>query len=221
MPPSRRHGLRARVLDPEETARLTRRGIRLEWATNLWNLLEVVVTVSLGIAARSLALVAFGLDSLIEVFASTVVIWHLRRPTGKAGRRASTALRLIAFAFYGLAIFLVVATARSLAVGNRPDGSPWGIAYLAFTGTAMFTLAALKHRTSLALDSDPLHAEATMTFLDGWLCVGILVALALNLVFGLWWTDAVATLVIAALAWREGRTSTAEAAEIELEASGT
>ncbi|MFN8018903.1 MAG: hypothetical protein U0P45_12370 [Acidimicrobiales bacterium] len=81
----------------------------------------------------------------------------------------------------------------------------------------MFTLAILKRRTAERLDSEPLHAEASMTFLDGWLCVAILVALALNLALGWWWTDPLATLVIAALAAREGRSSAQESAELVIE----
>ena len=193
--------------------RLMRRGIRLEWATNGWNAMEVVVTISLGLAAHSLALVAFGLDSLIEVFASTVVIVHLRRGSGADGRPPGRALRLIAGAFFALGAFLVVAGVRSLVIGTRPEESPLGIAYLALTAFVMFGLSIAKRQTARHLESEPLHAEAAMTFLDGCLCVGILTALVLNLTLGWWWTDALATLVIAALAIREGNHSRLEAAE--------
>ena len=88
---------------------LRRRGVRLEWATNAWNAMEVVVTVSLGVRAGSLALIAFGLDSVIEIFASTLVIQNLRDDRSDPGdRRVHRALRLIAFAFWVLAAFLVL-----------------------------------------------------------------------------------------------------------------
>ena len=198
---------------PTETDRLLRRGIRLEWATTAWNLMEVFVTVSLGIAAKSLALVAFGLDSMIEVFASSVVIWHLLKGGDPAPHRTRLALRLIAAAFFLLGAFLLVASIRSLLLGATPDESPLGIAYLALTACVMFSLAFVKRRTAQALGSGPLEAEAGMTFLDGCLCVCILSALAVNVAFGWAWADGLAALAIAVFAVREGLESLHEASE--------
>src|SRR6478752_9254803 len=100
---------------------LRRRAIQLEWATNIWNAMEVVVTITLGVLAGSLALVAFGLDSLIEVFASTVVIVHLGDKSPDPGdRRTHRSLRLIAIAFFILSAYLVVASIRSLAAADQP-----------------------------------------------------------------------------------------------------
>jgi divalent metal cation (Fe/Co/Zn/Cd) transporter len=171
------------------------------------------VTISLGIAAQSLALVAFGLDSMIEVFASTVVIWHLREGRDPAPHRTRLAFRLIAAAFFTLAGFLLVASIRSLVLGVEPEESPIGIAYLAVTAVVMFSLAAVKRRTARRIASDPLEAEASMTFLDGCLCVGILTALGVNVLFGWWWADGLAALAIAAFAAREGIESWQEAQE--------
>lgn len=188
----------------EDHDRLQRRGIGLEWATTGWNLMEVFVTIGLGIAAGSLALVAFGLSSMIEVFASSVVIWHLREGRDPAPHRTTRAFRLIAIAFFTLAAFLFVTSVRSLILGLQPDESPLGIAYLAVTAAVMFALATIKRRTARAMDSGPLEAEASMTYLDGWLCIGILTALGANIAFGWWWADAVAALGIGAFAAREG-----------------
>ena len=193
--------------------RLLRRGIRLEWATTAWNTMEVFVTISLGIAAKSLALVAFGLDSMIEVFASTVVIWHLREGRNPAPERTRLAFRLIASAFFALAAFLLVASIRSLVIGTQPENSVWGIGYLAVTAFVMFTLASVKRRTARPINNGPLEAEAAMTFLDGCLCVCILSALAANIAFGWWWADGLAALVIAAFAAREGASAWSDAAE--------
>jgi divalent metal cation (Fe/Co/Zn/Cd) transporter len=167
--------------------------------------MEVVVTIGLGWRARSLALLAFGLDSLVEIFASTVVIRNLRDERDDPGdRRIHRALRLIAVAFWVLAAFLVVTSARSLLLGERPDHSQLGIAYLSVTAVVMFGLAILKRQTGLALDSETLRAEAALTFLDGCLATAILVALILNTLFGWWWTDATAALIVAAFAANEG-----------------
>ena len=181
-----------------------RLGRRLQWATIAWNIVEVFVTVGLGIAAGSLALVAFGLDSLVEVFASLVVIWHMN--PGQAGhqaRRDSRAVRLVGVAFAVLAAYLVVAGIRQLASHDVPESSPAGIAYLAATTLVMFGLAAWKRRVGTLLGSRPFRAEASMTFLDGCLAAGILGALALNLVLGWWWADPLAALVVGAVAARE------------------
>jgi divalent metal cation (Fe/Co/Zn/Cd) transporter len=188
-----------------EPSDLRRRGIRLEWATNGWNAMEVVVTITLGVQARSLALIAFGLDSVVEIFASTVVIRNLhddRRDPGD--RRIHRALRLIAIAFWVLAVFLTVMSVRGLVRHDRPDTSPLGIAYLTVTACVMFGLAVLKRTTARALRSEPLHAEAAMTFLDGWLSTGVLAALVLNATLDWWWADPIAALLVAAVAMTEG-----------------
>ncbi len=119
--------------------RLQRRGIRLEWATTGWNLMEVFVTIGLGVAAGSLALVAFGLSSMIEVFASSVVIWHLRAGRDPAPHLTRLAFKLIAVAFFALAAFLFVTSVRSLVLGLHPGESPLGIAYLALTAAVMLS----------------------------------------------------------------------------------
>jgi divalent metal cation (Fe/Co/Zn/Cd) transporter len=184
---------------------LRRRAVHLEWATNGWNTMEVVVTIALGIRAGSLALVAFGLDSVIEIFASTVVIRNLRDGRSDPGdRRVHRALRLIAVAFWLLAAVLAVLSTRGLIRGDRPDGSPLGIAYLAFTAAAMFGLARLKQVTAGEMGSETLHAEAALTFLDGCLSSGILTALVLNASLGWWWTDAAAAFLVAGVAVGEG-----------------
>jgi len=201
------------TLTEADHERLLRRGIRLEWATTAWNAMEVVVTISLGVAAHSLALVAFGLDSMIEVFASTVVIWHLREGRDPAPHRTRLAFRLIAVAFFALTGFLLVASVRSLVIGTQPEDSVAGIAYLAVTAAVMFSLAVVKRRTARQIGNGPLEAEASMTFLDGCLCLCILSALAVNVLFGWWWADGLAALAIAAFAAREGSSSLQEAHE--------
>jgi divalent metal cation (Fe/Co/Zn/Cd) transporter len=195
---------------PTETdvRRHRRRALQLEWGTTAWNVIEVVVTVTLGVMASSLALIAFGLDSLIEVFASAVVIIHLRDGRPDAGdRRTHRALRLIAAAFFTLSVYLIVASVRSLLLASRPGDSPIGTAYLAVTAGVMFGLAFSKRRLAVVMGSEPLGREAAMTFLDGCLSVGILTALVVNMAFGWWWADAVAAGGVGVYAAREGVSS--------------
>jgi len=179
-----------------------RLALRLEWATIGWNLGEVVITVTLGVLARSIALVAFGMDSLIEVFASGVVVWHV---TGRvSAERTIRAHRLIGVAFIALAAGLVVSGGRRLVTGELAADSPLGIAYVALAALAMFGLAAWKKRLAERSGSTPLAAEAAITFLDGVLASSILLALVLTAWKGWWWVDPAAALLVAAFALREG-----------------
>jgi divalent metal cation (Fe/Co/Zn/Cd) transporter len=180
---------------------LLRRGRALQYATIAWNVVEVFVTIGLGIAAGSLALIAFGLDSIVEVFASLVVVWYIANHDERGTVRR--ALRLVAVAFAVLAVYLAGASIYNIVSGQVADSSPLGIGYLAITAFVMFGLAALKRTTAQAAGSTPLAAEASMTFLDGCLATGILVALALNTAAGLWWADPLAAALVALFCARE------------------
>ena len=198
-----------------DRVRLQRFAIRLEYATIAWNLGEAVFTIGLGIAAGSLALIGFGTDSIIEVFASSVVVWHIRpgHPSEDAAR-TKRALRLVAAAFIALAIVLAVVSIRDLVLGRRAGGA-WPGSYLAITAVVMFSLAAAKHRTAASLGSAPLRSEASLTFLDGILSTLTLTGLALNAVLGWAWADPAAALIVAVAAANEGRENLEEAAAID------
>ena len=200
-------------LDAAERDRLQRRGLRLEWATIVWNLGEAFITVALGLAAGSIALIAFGLDSLIEVFASAVVVWHVRDLDDLDPTRNRTALRLISIAFVALGLALMIGAVVRLIAAARPEESPWGIAYTALAAAVMFVLAWAKRRVADRLDNAPLRAEAGITFLDGILASGILLALVLNAAFGWWWADPLAAIVVAIVAFNEGKEHWEEAAD--------
>ena len=195
---------------------LQRRALRLEYTTIAWNFGEAILTIGLGIAAGSLALIGFGTDSVIEMFASSVVVWHVR-PRHAVDRpgRTRLALRLVAAAFAVLAIVLSMVAVRDLLTGRRAGESPLGIAYLAVTALVMFGLAIAKRRTADKLGSAPLRSEASMTFLDGILSVATLTGLALNAVFGWWVADPAAALIVALAAFNEARENLNEAREID------
>jgi Predicted Co/Zn/Cd cation transporters len=200
--------------DPERRA-LQCRGLRLEYATIAWNVGEAVFTIWLGIVARSLALIGFGTDSIIEVFASSVVVWHLRPGHAvDSPVRTRRALRLVAVAFGALAVVLAGAVIHDLMKGRRAGESPLGIAYLSVTAPIMFGLAIAKRKTAVRLDSAPLRAEASMTFLDGVLSTATLAGLASSMVLGWWWADPAAALVVAVAALSESRENWVEAREL-------
>lgn len=203
----------------EERGRLLQRGLRLEYATIAWNALEMVIAIGLGLTARSLALVAFGLDTMVELFASGVVVWHLRHPGGQSDRVTARALRLVAVAFFTLALTVTIGSAWALVSRAAPDESLLGIAYLAITIAVMLALGRAKRTTGRRLGSEPLAAEARMSMLDAALAFGVLVGLAANALFGWWWADPIAALLVGGAAVREGIENLNEADEIA--ASGT
>lgn len=186
--------------------------MRLEYATIAWNIGEAVLTITLGSVAGSVALIGFGTVSVVEVFASSVVVWHLRK-TGHDDHASLTlvALRLIAAAFLVLGVTLIVVAVGDLVSGRRAEGSPFGIAYLAVTAVVMFGLAMLKRRTAEQIGSEPLKSEATVTFLDGVISVTTLLGLALNAYLGWWWADPVAGILLGIAAVNEARETREEA----------
>ena len=142
----------------------------------------------------------------VEVFASLVVLWHMGdADDDPQTSRDQMARRLVALAFGLLAASLLVASAHTLWIGTEPDSSPLAIGYLSVTVVVMFTLARLKERIGARLESEPFRAEASMTFLDGCLAAGILIALVLNTTLGWWWADPLAAAVVGLVAASEAR----------------
>ena len=181
---------------------LLRRGLRLEYLTLSWNVVGIFVLAASAWSARSVALAGFGLDSLIEIGASAVVIWEL---SGTGADRQRRALRLIGAAFAALAIYLAVQSTVALVAGFHPHHSSAGIAWTAITALVMFALAAGKVRNGRALDNDVLRTEGHVTLIDGLLATAVLTGLALNAGFGWWWADPLAGYVLVYYAVREVR----------------
>ena len=173
--------------------RLLRRGRLLEGITLGWNVVGAVVLAVAAVTARSVALAGFGLDSLVEIGASTVVLWEL---SGTGEQRQRRALRLIGSAFVALALYLAVQSSIVLAVGFHPRPSPLGIIWTAITAVVMFALAAGKWRTGQALGNPVLVTEGRVTLIDAGLATAVLLGLALNSALGWWWADPLAAYVL-------------------------
>jgi len=186
--------------DPDHQ-RLLRRAFRLEYITIVWNTLEGIVALAAGISAGSVALVAFGLDSSVEVFASLVVVWELRGSDRSGEKRA---LRLIGVGYIVVGIYVAWDTLTSILSAHRPDASPVGIVFLAGTVGVMVALGVSKLRTGRALDSPTVEADGRFSLVDGALAGAVLIGLLLTALLGWWWADAVLAGVIAVLALREG-----------------
>ena len=186
----------------KEQNQLLRRGLLLEYITLGWNVAGVAIILFAAFRARSVALVGFGLDSLIEIGASTVVIWEL---TGVGENRQKRALRLIGGAFLALALYILVQSCRTLYLHLHPDTSLLGIVWLLLTFVAMMALATGKQRTGTELNNPVLLTEGRVTRIDAYLAASVLAGLVLNTVFGWWWADPLAGLVIVFYGFKEGR----------------
>lgn len=182
-----------------QAARLVRRGFWLEYASMAWMTAEAAVAITAGAAAGSIALVGFGLDSVIEFAAACIVVWQLR---GEG--RQTRAVRLIGVTFFALAAYLAVEGIRDLAGQTRPEHSVPGLAVAAAALVVMPGLAVAKRRTGQALGNRTLIADSAETAFCAFTSAATLLGTGLNAWLGWWWADPAAALVIAALAVKEG-----------------
>jgi Co/Zn/Cd efflux system component len=178
---------------------------RVRWivtATITYNVIEAVVAITAGRIASSAALVAFGLDSVVEVLSAAAVAWQFAAPDPH--RRERTAMRLIAVAFFGLALFVTVDAVRTLLGANEPDHSTVGIVLAAVSLVIMPFLSWFERRTGRELGSASAVADSKQTLLCTYLSAVLLVGLVLNSTLGWSWADPLAALVIAGVAIKEG-----------------
>ena len=199
----------ASISDPDQAAtshsspeQLRRRALRLEYATLVWNVVGSVIVLAAALVAYSVALAGFGLDSLIEILVSLVVVWQLQDTD--AAERERRALRIIGVAFLLLTAYISAQLIYVLVTAAHPRHSLAGIVWLALTAAAMFGLAAAKHRTGRALGNRVVQTEARVTLIDGLLATVVLLGLTLNAAAGLWWADPASALVIVYYGAREG-----------------
>ena len=189
---------------------LLARGLHLAYLTVGWNLVEGFVAVGAALAAGSVALLGFGIDSFVETASGLIIIWRLM-----AERRAidherietieRRAQRLVAASLVGLAAYITVDAVTTLVGGDRPEPSPVGVGVAALSLGVMWWLARAKRRTAIALGSRAMQADAFQTTACWWLSLAVLVGVGFNTLFGLWWADPVAALVIPVFLIREAR----------------
>jgi divalent metal cation (Fe/Co/Zn/Cd) transporter len=201
---------------PMISGQLTSNALR-QWAwwltalTIAWNSLEAVVAILGGLAAGSIALLGFGLDSVVEVSSALVIVWWLwregedRAANERAERRA---VRLIALSFFAISAYVIVdAVLTLLGIDEQPEHSAVGLAITALSLVVMPSLAWAKRRVAAGLGSVALKADAAETQLCTYLSAVVLVGLGANALVGWWWMDPLAGLVVAALAIHEGRSA--------------
>lgn len=187
---------------PIDRRRLGRRAQLLAGASVTYNVIEAVVAVTAGLVAGSVALVGFGLDSVVEVSSGLIIIWQFRHPLPETRERQ--ALRLLALSFFALAAYVTFESVRSLITQATPDVSPVGIGLAIASLIVMPFLSWAQRRTGKALNSNAVVADSTQTLLCTYLSAVLLIGLLLNATLGWSWADPIAGLIIAAVAVREG-----------------
>jgi len=180
-----------------------RRGRALEYLTIGWNSIEAIVAIVAGIVAGSASLIGFGVDSVIENSSAVTLLWRLR--DGERGeRREKFALKLVGISFLLLGAFVAFDAAKSLIAIEPPEVSFIGIALAASSLVVMPILARAKRRVASNLNSRAMKADSRQTDICAYLSAILLVGLALNALFGWWWADSVAALIMAPIIIKEG-----------------
>jgi divalent metal cation (Fe/Co/Zn/Cd) transporter len=184
------------------------------WLTALtigWNSIEAIISIGSGVLAGSIALVGFGLDSVVEVSSALVIVWRLTQQSADPAvneRIERRATRLIALTFFAIALYVVYDAGRTLlGLDAEPRPSALGLTITALSLVVMPTLAWAKRRVAARLGSAALQADAAETQLCTYLSAVVLLGLAANDLAGWWWMDPLAGLVVAALAVKEGRSA--------------
>jgi divalent metal cation (Fe/Co/Zn/Cd) transporter len=188
--------------DPERLLHLSR-GRRLEYFTLGWNILEAVIAVGAGWLAGSIALVGFGVDSLIECTSGAILLWRLASVADDESRE-KRALRLVGVSFFLLAAYVCFEAVKSLVAGEPPEASVVGIVLSVLSLVVMPLLARAKRRVAADLNSDALVADSRQTDICAYLSAILLGGLLLNALFGWWWADPVAALIMVPIIAREG-----------------
>jgi divalent metal cation (Fe/Co/Zn/Cd) transporter len=193
----------AHVTAPADRARLGRRAQQLAALSVAYNAVEAVIAISAGLVAGSVALVGFGLDSVVEVSSGLIILWQFRHPLPESRERM--ALRLMAASFFALAAYVGFESVRALLGEHEPEVSRVGIGLAIASLMVMPFLSWAQRRTGRALGSNAVVADSTQTLLCSYLSAVLLAGLVLNATLGWHWADPLAGLVIAAIAIREGR----------------
>jgi divalent metal cation (Fe/Co/Zn/Cd) transporter len=187
-----------------ERAALERRAKRLAWGGNIWHVAEFAIALGAGIAAGSIALIGFGIDSVIEVLAGGVIVWLFSGGRGSSGTAERRAQTLVAGSYAILVVYIGIESIRDLLAGHQPGTSWAGVGLAAVTAPTMPLLAAAKRRVGRKLNSAAAVSEAAQNQICAYLSVALLAGLLANALLGWWWADPAAALAIAGIAAREG-----------------
>jgi cation diffusion facilitator family transporter len=192
---------------------LHRRGVRLEWFTVAWNVVEGVVAIGAGLLTGSVSLIGFGADSFIEVISAVALLWRLRKAGPNASAEERRALYLVAATFFLLAAYIAYEAAGALLSGEGPEDSTVGLVLSVVSLLVMPALAYGKQRTGREMGSEALKADAVETWVCFYLSLALLAGVGLNAAFGWWWADPVGALAMLPVIVWQGWETLGEARE--------
>ena len=197
---------------------LHRRAPRLEWLTTGWNILEAIVAIGAGLLSGSVALIAFGFDSLIEVLSAAALLWRLLRAGPRAteaeqSRAERGALYLVALTFFLLGVYITIDAAKALIARSLPETSAIGIGLSIASLVAMPALGYTKQVTARTMGSKALAADATETWVCAYLSAALLLGLGLHSLMGWWWADPAGALIMVPFVVWQGLKAVQEARE--------
>ena len=178
-----------------------KKALLLEYLTISWNVFEGLSSILVGVLTGSVSLFAYGLESSIEVFASSLVVWELK---GTDKKREKIALRLIGFAYLVVSVYIFIDASISLLKGHHPDKSFLGIILMIITAIVMILLALAKKSVGEKMGSLTVLADAKFTLIDAALSATVLIGLLFNTLLGWWWMDQAMALFLSGVAFREG-----------------
>jgi len=199
----------------EEKPRLVKKALRLEWFLVSYNVIEAVVSISFGILAMSIALVGFGLDSVIEVSAAGILIWRLSHhgTEEEESKKEKIALFFVGGTFFALALYVLYESGMKLIYQEKPEASLVGIVIAVLSLIIMPTLGLMKKRIAKQIGSKALEADAMETLICAYLSFTLLLGLGLNALYGWWWADPMAALAMVYFIVKEGWEAVEEARE--------
>lgn len=182
-----------------------RRGLKLEYVTLAWNALEALIAIVAGVIAGSIALVGFGLDSVIEMSSGAALIWRLISDADEARRERveQLSLRIVGLCFASLAIYVAYESITTLRLREKPEESLPGIFIAAASLIVMPLLARAKRRVAAGLNSGAMHADSRQTDICAYLSAILLGGLLFNAILGWWWADPVAGLIMVPIIVKE------------------
>lgn len=198
------------LISEADTQALKKRGLHIAYFLVAWDLIEGAVAIAAGILANSVALIGFGIDSLIEVFAAGVTVWHLRGSEQKSNKLP---LRLIAISFFILAAYVGFKSISDLLTQSKAEPSMIGIIWNIIALVIMVPLALMQKKAGKAISNKVITAQADQTWLSNYLSTSLLVGLGVNALFGWWWADPLIALLLAGYAVYEGIESWRESEE--------
>lgn len=180
---------------------LYKKALLLEYITIVWNVFEGIVCTTIGLLSGSIALFAYGLESSIEVFSSSVVVWQLKNVKENQEKKA---LKMIGWAYLVVSLYVFIDTVRSLLVNNHPSPTFIGIIFMTITVLVMLYLGVVKRTVGQKMSSNTIIADAKFTLIDGLLSGTVLIGLLFNFLLGWWWMDQALALFLSGVAFREG-----------------